>query len=298
MKIKLDLISIFVISIIVGLFSTYYFNEFLTKVVAIEPKKSKYTLMEEEKIKYLQNLGINPYNQYGTTYQIGSFANTPVMLDERFSGKLYPNDILDKNGNTIRIKDLPENFNRPIYEIWFNFRYTDNAFLVRYKTASRDIVKQYDYESNNNPNHHWVTVGFAYDELLKDKKNYNDIADSIVDKKNFTKYGYMDYYIFNGKVYELEHYIINPETKYLKQRNYDIYLYRNSNNDITDIIQCTNYEQEKARVCILKSRYSFNGYISVRIDFQRNNLRDWKKIKQKTIDSLQEIVLNKKQSKK
>lgn len=297
MKIKLDPISIFVISIVVGLFSTYYFNEFLTKVVGIEPKKSKYTLMEEEKIKYLQNLGINPYNQYGTTYRIGNFGGVPVMLDEKFDRELYDDEVIDKNGNLVKMRDLPETFDKPLREIAFHFRYTDNQIFVRYKTAPRDIIHQYDRESNYEPNHAWVLALFSNMYKNKPKNIYhNEWAYEFLDIER--KYPDRKGYIYHSKEYGLEKYILNERSKkYYAQLSRDIYptedlfFLRDSKGNYIDIIRCSNHHRPMARRCELFFHHQMNDIIGARIVFQRVHLKDWQKIKQQSIDLLMDVVV-------
>lgn len=295
MKIKLDPISIFVISIIVGLFSAYYFNDFLTKVVGIEPKKSKYTLMEEEKIKYLQNLGINPYNQYGTTYRIGNFGGMPVMLDERFGSQTqYSADRApDKNGKYPPNNPPPDTFDNPIHSIWFEFRHTDNKVFVRYKTAPRDIIKQYDYESNYEPNHAWISAHFSAFSEQEEGIYENQRAKNLFSFNAHNESRKV--YVKSGIEYGLEKYVLNEYSKSIYNEklfdDMDLYVSKDEKGNYINIIQCQNSNNPLVRWCKLYFSYQMKTFIGASVGFQRAHLKDWQKIKQQSIDLLMDVVV-------
>lgn len=235
---------------------------------------------EHKKIKYMESLGLDPYTQYGLTYRIGKLGGVPVKLDEGFNVE-YKDDM--ENINNF----IPRTFDSPISSLGFEFRYTDEALLVYYHKAPRDIVYQYE-EEKKKAGHKWLTVMVSQGGV----GNYNDFTSTLTDEKYHSRTDYLFLYQPTyTKEFGLTKFVPSPKSKREKSKTYDFYLYHDEQGNVTRMIKCSNHFRPISQTCLLFYQHKLADYIDVRIDFQRIYLKDWQEIERKALDKISTLVV-------
>ncbi len=240
-----------------------------------------------------------PLQPYGLPYRVGSLGGKPVNLGEGVEYLEYEDfRFLSKDK-----KNTNHNYNSKVVSFGFNFRYSDELFLVKYYKAPQKAYSVYKAE-HFSPDNQWVRVGVDGENPDPDfparRFKYS------TELKNYSKeYEYYRVYISTNEIeYGLEKYI--PHSSWVERNNRlrkkngnksiyyidDWYVQKDKSGKILTLIACSTIDTPLARRC--SQEFSIQPYmkgVSVSATFQRVHLKDWQQIQQSATKIIKSFIV-------
>ena len=236
-----------------------------------------------------------PKDAYGLPYLIGDLGGKPVNLP---STKVDLVEYDDSPGwDAEKIKNYnppPRTYASVIESFGFEMRYTDGLLREPHHKAPQYSEQQYQAQRDL-PDSTWIRVGVSAG------KNYNQYGvnasfNGVMKKTTRLPPPQYQYQNVPDSLYGLELYAppgINQQTG-IAWRNHpdaqDMYVYKNSNGEVSTIIECRN-RKVKRQTCAQRFNIDSSMKVSIRVRFMRNHLADWQKIQREATKAVESFVV-------